>query len=88
MPITIDTSAVIAVITGEAHREAILRITQDMELVAPGSLRWEVGNAFSAMFKRQRLQLQDAIRALQLYSAISVRVVDIPSTMHCVSHTI
>jgi hypothetical protein len=46
----VDTSALIAVIADEVHKPVLISATMDMKLVAPGSVGWEIGNAFSAMF--------------------------------------
>ena len=52
MDIVIDTSALIAVIVGESERDKIIDLTKGQTLIGPGSIPWEIGNAFSAMFKR------------------------------------
>ena len=35
--------------------------------MAPLSVHWEVGNAFSAMLRRQRVTLPDVLTALEAY---------------------
>ena len=55
MDIVIDTSALLAVILGEPERNRIVELTYGKTLIAPGSVPWEIGNAFSAMFKQSRL---------------------------------
>ncbi len=52
MDIVIDTSALIAVIVGKPEREDIIELTKKNSLIGPGSIPWEIGNAFSAMFKQ------------------------------------
>ncbi len=52
--VVIDTSAIIAVLVSEPERGPIVRATIGQELVAPGSVHWEVGNALSAMLERRR----------------------------------
>jgi predicted nucleic acid-binding protein len=59
MDIVIDTSALIAVIVAEPERNKIIEITKGNTLIGPGSIPWEIGNAFSAMFKRNRISLND-----------------------------
>src|SRR5437763_8514880 len=54
MDIVADTSAIIAVIANEPEKSALVAHTQGADLFAPLSIPWEVGNAFSAMLKRQR----------------------------------
>ena len=77
MDLVVDASAIIAVIVNEPHREAIIRRTRGAELLAPASLHWEIGNAFSAMFKRRRLTLDEAKKALRAYLEIPIRFSDI-----------
>ena len=77
MKVVVDTSAIIAVLFGEAHRESILQHTEDVDLIAPGSLRWEIGNAFSAMFKRERLGLEAALEAAAHYRDIPIQFVEV-----------
>jgi predicted nucleic acid-binding protein len=77
MTIVVDTTVIIAVVTNEAHKPALLAATQDADLIAPPSLHWEIGNAFSAMFKRKRLTLREAAGAIDLYLQIPIRVNDI-----------
>jgi predicted nucleic acid-binding protein len=77
MVFVVDTSVLIAVIANEPIKARLIERTRSAELVAPHSIHWEIGNAFSAMIKRQRLRLADATKALELYAAIPVRFVDV-----------
>ncbi len=77
MPVVVDTSALLAVLVGEAERDALIAATIGVELLAPSSVHWEVGNALSAMLKRTRLSLAQAQRALDAYAAIPIRFVDV-----------
>lgn len=77
MKVVIDTSAIIAVLLGEKHRESILEHTENVDLIAPASLHWEIGNAFSAMFKRGRLELDAALEATARYQDIPIQFVEI-----------
>ena len=72
--IVIDTSAVIAVVTNEVHKPALIRLTEGVELLSPVSLPIEVGNAFSAMFKRRRISLAEAKAAVEAYKRIAIRL--------------
>jgi predicted nucleic acid-binding protein len=58
MRIVVDTSTVIAVVAGEAEKARLLELTKDATIVAPPSIDWEIGNAFSAMLKRSRITLE------------------------------
>jgi predicted nucleic acid-binding protein len=77
MELVVDASVLIAVLTGEATRDRLIARTQGTELLAPGSVHWEVGNAFSALLKRRRLKLPEVQAALTAYAQIPIRFVDI-----------
>lgn len=77
MDIVIDTSAVIAVIANEPEKPAIVEHTLGANLIAPASVHWEVGNAFSAMFKRRRISLSQAKEAIKSYERIVFRFIDV-----------
>ncbi|MCS3649956.1 putative nucleic acid-binding protein [Salinibacter ruber] len=77
MKVVIDTSALIAVVLGEEHRDRIIRQTEGADLIAPETLHWEVGNAFSAMFTRDRLGLDAAVEALRRYDEIPIQWVEV-----------
>ena len=78
MYLTIDTSALIAVIGNEASKGRIVEITKNYSLYAPVSVHWEIGNAFSAMFKRQKIDVEIAKLALKAYQEIPVKFIDVP----------
>lgn len=66
MDIVIDTSALLAVLLGEPERDRVVQITAGHTLIGPGSIPWEIGNAFSALFKRKRLTLDEAKKGLAI----------------------
>ena len=76
MDIVIDTSALIAVIVGAPERKKIIELTKGNALIGPGSIPWEIGNAFSAMFKRNRLTINEAQKGLSIFKAIPIRYVE------------
>ncbi len=75
--LAVDTSTVIAVIANEPEKPLLIAKTQGCNLIAPRSLSWEVGNAFSAMIKRGRITLEQAKTAIEIYEQIMVDLVDI-----------
>ncbi len=75
--IVIDTSAVIAVILDEPERSALVGLTEDTELAAPGCILWEVANAFSAMFRRKCLNLKDALMAMNSFESIPIQLLEV-----------
>jgi predicted nucleic acid-binding protein len=75
MDIVIDTSAVIAVLVGEPERDRIVELTTGHALIGPGSIPWEIGNAFSLMLKQRRVTVEDAQHGLNILNAIPIRYV-------------
>ena len=77
MDIVVDTSVVIAVIANEPVKEALVELTTGADLIAPHSVHWEIGNALSAMLRRERIEVEQAIQAVQIYQQIPIRFVDV-----------
>ncbi|MBN1935349.1 MAG: type II toxin-antitoxin system VapC family toxin [Anaerolineae bacterium] len=77
MDVAIDTSVIIAVIVNEPQRETLINLTRGADLIAPFSVHWEICNAFSAMLKRGRVTLAQALQAIEIYHQIPLRFVDI-----------
>jgi predicted nucleic acid-binding protein len=74
--IVIDTSALVSVIVGEPERQKIIEITSGNTLIGPGSIPWEIGNAFSAMFKQKRLSLAEAQKGIAIFNSIPIRFIE------------
>ena len=72
-----DTSTVIAVIANEPEKPLLIAKSQGFDLIAPHSLYWEIGNAFSAMVKRGRITLEQATAAIEIYEQIRINLIDI-----------
>jgi len=77
MDIVIDTSALLAVIVAEPERDRIVESTSGHTLIAPGSIPWEIGNAFSAMIKQRRLGFTEAQQGLKIFYTIPLRLVKV-----------
>ena len=75
--VVVDASVLIAVITNESTKERLVQLTQDVDLIAPHSIHWEIGNAFSAMLKRNRVKVAEAIQAIAAYQKIPIRFVSV-----------
>lgn len=73
MDIVIDTSALVAVIVGEPEKDQIVKLTSGHTLIGPGSIPWEVGNAFSAMFKQDQLTIEEAHKGIAIFQGIPLR---------------
>ena len=54
MSLVVDTSVIISVLLNEKSKSKLIKITKGENLIAPSALYWEIGNAFSAMFKGKR----------------------------------
>lgn len=77
MDIVIDTSALIAVLVAEPERGAIVSATTGHTLVGPGSIPWEVGNAFTALIKKRRIEVAEAQKGLEIFRGIAIRYVEV-----------
>jgi predicted nucleic acid-binding protein len=77
MNCVVDTSTLIAVIANEPEKDRLIEITRGADLLAPASIHWEIVNAFSAMLKRGRITLDQALDALYIYRQIPLRLIDV-----------
>lgn len=77
MKIVVDTSVIVAVLTNEKHKQRLIELTKGADLVAPSSLHWEVGNAFSSMLKKKRITFEQTCRALAAYAGIAIRFYEV-----------
>jgi len=73
MDIVIDASAILAVIIGEPERDRIVEMTSGHNLVGPGSIPWEIGNAFSSMLKQHRVGIDEVRQGLTIFQSIAIR---------------
>jgi predicted nucleic acid-binding protein len=77
LEITADTSAIMAVVLNEPSKPKLLQETKGAELLSAPTLPWEVGNSLSALFKRKRIDLDQARAALESFRQIPVRLAEI-----------
>ena len=75
--IVIDTSALIAAILDEPEKARLVELTEGASLLAPYSLHWEIGNAFSAMFKKGSISPKNAQAALRIYETIPIQFLEV-----------
>ncbi|WP_234570546.1 type II toxin-antitoxin system VapC family toxin [Rhodohalobacter sp. 614A] len=73
MLITIDTSAVLAVLVNESHKQVIIEHTENSELQSPESIDAEIGNALSAMLKRKRISLTKTKQIINQFDLVPIR---------------
>jgi len=76
MNLVVDTSVLIAVLVSEPERTKIINRTESFDLLAPGSVHWEIGNALAAMLKRKRINIDQVKTVLQAYENIPIRLRD------------
>ena len=77
MRIVVDASVLIAVIADEAEKERLVDATAGAELLAPSSVHWEIGNALSALLKRKRVTIEEALQAIEIYQQIPISFVEV-----------
>jgi predicted nucleic acid-binding protein len=75
--LVVDTSVIIAVIVNEPEKAVLVERTSGATLLAPASVHWEIGNAFSAMLKRKRISVEQARAAVRVFHSIPVRWLDV-----------
>jgi len=76
MDIVVDASVIIAVVANEPQKDKLIARTAGADLIAPSSVHWEIGNAFSAMLKQKRITLHQALQAIEVYHRIPIRFVE------------
>ena len=89
--ILVDASAILAVILEEPEKEVIVKFTEGKELVSVGCLKWEIGNAFSAMLKQKRIDGSTIEEGLSVFFQIPYEIVreDLSQAMRlCDKHNI
>lgn len=77
MEVVTDTSVIIAVLTSAAEKDRLVDITRFSGILAPESVHWEIGNAFSSLLKRRLITPIQIGEALEAYEDIPIRFVDI-----------
>lgn len=61
----------------QPEREKIIELTTGNTLPGPGSIPWEVGIAFSSMFKQGRLDLDEAKKGITIFQNIPIRYLEV-----------
>ena len=71
--IVVDASVVLAVILDEPEKPALVTETEGATLLAPACLSWEIGNAFSAILKRKRMNFESVLKGLSIFDMIAIQ---------------
>lgn len=77
MEIVADTNIFLAVALDGPERKRILQLTSGTAAAAPEILPYEIGNALSAMVKRQKLTESEALQVEQSAMRVAVRLVSV-----------
>ncbi|MBN1662485.1 MAG: type II toxin-antitoxin system VapC family toxin [Deltaproteobacteria bacterium] len=72
MKIIADTNTFIAVALNEPEKDVIIRLTEGHDLLAPEVLPFEIGNALTAMMKRNVLRADEVVSAWDMVQRIPV----------------
>lgn len=73
--IVLDTSVIIALLASDEERVPILERIRGIELVCSESATPEVGNAVSAMLKRQRITLEQGVAIVEGFARLPLSFV-------------
>jgi predicted nucleic acid-binding protein len=77
MNIVSDTNIFLAVVLNEPEKDTIIRLTFRVNAISPEILPYEIGNALTAMVKRNRLTASHALTALGMAKSIPVRLASV-----------
>jgi len=72
MKIIADTNAFIAVALNKPEKGKIIRLTEGHDLLAPDVLPFEIGNALTAMMKKNALKKEEVSSAWEIVKQIPV----------------
>jgi predicted nucleic acid-binding protein len=84
MKIIADTNTFIAVALNEPERGRIIRLTEGHDLIAPDVLPFKIGNALTAMMKKNALKKEEVASTWEVVQQIPVdlRHTDIKSALN------
>lgn len=77
MEYVVDASVLVAVLMNEPEKGSIVKLTEDSDLIAPGCVPWEIGNALSAMLRRGRISTDVARLMFETFAGIPIRYVPV-----------
>jgi predicted nucleic acid-binding protein len=83
MRIIADSNIFIAVALNEPEKRRIIRLTEGSDLIAPEMLPYEIGNALTAMLKKNVLKANEIVQTWEIIQNISVdlRQINIKSAL-------
>ena len=79
--VVVDASVVIACLLNEPEQNRLEELTTGVQLVAPGSLPWEIGNALSASFKKKKFtEIKLVHSVIKEFNNIPIQLIHIDLT--------
>jgi len=75
--IVLDTSVVIALLASDEERDGIIHSIRGYDIVCPESIKPEIGNAVSAMFKRGRITLAQGLAIVEGFQQLDIQIVSL-----------
>lgn len=57
----------------EKSKSVVLEHTRGQVLISPASIKWEIGNALSALINRKSISNEQAVIAARLFGKMSIR---------------
>jgi predicted nucleic acid-binding protein len=77
MNVVADLSAILAVLLDEPERAAVEMAAEGNELLAPGCVSWEMGNALYGAVKRNRIKVSEALSIYAEFEKIPLRQISV-----------
>lgn len=77
MDIVTDTNIFLAVALNEPEKDRIIRLTSGANTISPEILFYEIGNALTAMVRKNQLDKTDASSIFEMINQIQVRLITI-----------
>ena len=74
MDAVLDTSVIIAILSSETERTAIIEKIAGKNFICPESVIAEIGNAVSAMFKRNRITLEAGKELITAFQNLRIKL--------------
>lgn len=88
MKMVIDTNALLAVVLNEPEKDSLIEATRDCDLVAPDVLPFEMGNALSALVRRDLVAEKQLSAVWDVAAKIPVelRKIDVKAALLLAGH--
>ena len=77
MEILLDASAIMAVIVKEPERDLVIQMTQDVVMVSPNMVSYEIANALTKMMKKKVIERERMISAFGYFKKIPIKTIEI-----------